>query len=689
MMPRHPGVPGPVGRFLLLAAVLLGIAGLVIAAPTPTVTKSFSPGVIVVNGTSTLTITLTAADVTPVTGVAFTDNYPAGLVNSATPNLTNTCGGTASATGGGNSLSLSGATIPGGGSCSVTVQVTSAAAGAYNNSTGPVTTTNAGTAPAASATLNVTSASRVSDCTCGTQNGQFTLASIAIDGASDASGNLTGWDAVKADQDNNTCDAVSQSSPFELGGADGIPDQPQNVGRDITWFATTWDSNNIYFFTERLGSSSNIQRFLYYADTNTDNLMNSGEYVIHAEWQGSNRSVTIYRHTYNPVNPAGDSLTDTAGFADGYTLPGTVTINSTPLYTGTFGATGGLEFEFKLAWSDLGFSGPVGIRWHISASNGAINSNNPPTGVQDNLGGCGGGVGSSQQFGVQIVPDRTVSGDHGTLQCAAHVVTNTGNGSDIINITNSTLPVQATGVDFYFDADGSGTLTGGDTLLTDSSDPGTDPDTGTLAGGASKNILACYTLGDDGNGYTPSGSGTVDIIATSSFKPVISDSVTDTIIIVQPPDPVVVKASSAHSDPVNGTTNPKRIPGAFVNYQVTVSNNRGGTIDADTTLITDAVPANTVLYVGDFAGPGLGPVEQTDGSVACGLTYSFTSLASATDDLSFSNDGGVTYSYIPVPDANDVDAAVTHLRINPKGVFAARTVPTAPACTWHFRVRVE
>jgi trimeric autotransporter adhesin len=54
---------------------------------------------------------------------------------------------------GGGSLSLSGATIPGNGSCTVTVNLTSASAGSYLDSSGPVTTGNAGTGSAASATL--------------------------------------------------------------------------------------------------------------------------------------------------------------------------------------------------------------------------------------------------------------------------------------------------------------------------------------------------------------------------------------------------------------------------------------------------------------------------------------------------------------------------------------------------------
>ncbi|HUP92342.1 MAG TPA: hypothetical protein VM074_08855 [Solimonas sp.] len=532
-------------------------------------------------------------------------------------------------------------------------------------------------------------AQAVSNCTCGTVDGKFTLTTITVDGASDAGGSLTGWGGPKGDLDNNTCDAASTGSPTELGGADGIADAPQNIGRDVTWFATTWDNNNVYFFTERGGSSNNIQRFIYYADTNTDGRMNQGEYVIEAEWSGSNRNVTVRKHTYNAVNAGGDLLVDTAGFADGYTMPGTVTLGPT-LRGGTWGSTGGLEFEFFLTWADLGATGPVGIRWHISASNGSINTSNPPSGVQDNLGGCGGGVGSSAQVGVDITPDRSVAGRHGTLQCAAHVVTNTGNGNDIANISNSALPVQASGVGFYFDADASGTLTAGDTLLTDSAGDGDlTVDTGTVAAGASKNILACYTIGDDGNTYSPNGSGTVTLSANSALKPLVVDTAIDTISVILVPDPIVIKSSSAFSDPLNGAANPKRIPGGFVTYSITVTNASGGTIDSGTVVLKDPVPANLDLYVGDIAGAGSGPVLQTNGSPACGLTYSFSSLASTLDDLAFSNDGGATFNYTPVPSGTGVDAGVTHVLINPKGVFAGRSAAGQPACTWSFRARVE
>ena len=118
----------------------------------PTVSKSFSPGTIASGGTSTLTITLANPNAIAITGAAFTDNYPTGMTNSGTPTLTNSCGGTATAVASGSSLSLSGGTIPVGGSCTVTVQVTTTAT--VVNSTGTVTTTNVGNSSGASATLS-------------------------------------------------------------------------------------------------------------------------------------------------------------------------------------------------------------------------------------------------------------------------------------------------------------------------------------------------------------------------------------------------------------------------------------------------------------------------------------------------------------------------------------------------------
>ncbi|GFO67214.1 hypothetical protein GMLC_07930 [Geomonas limicola] len=131
-------------------------SGTLVAMAPPTITKTFTPSQIGVNGTSVATITITNPNAAPITGAAFSDTYVAGLLNTANASESTTCtGGTVTAADGGNSLALSGATIPANGSCTVTVNVTSAAAGSYIDPSGTVTTANAGTGSSASATLTV------------------------------------------------------------------------------------------------------------------------------------------------------------------------------------------------------------------------------------------------------------------------------------------------------------------------------------------------------------------------------------------------------------------------------------------------------------------------------------------------------------------------------------------------------
>jgi hypothetical protein len=123
--------------------------------PRVTVAKSFAPSTIMAGANSVLTVTLTNPNASAVTGAAFTDSYPPGLVNAASANGTTTCvGGTVTAANGGGSVALSGGTIPASGSCTVTVNVTSTTAASYANNTGPVMT-DSGSLGAAAATLIV------------------------------------------------------------------------------------------------------------------------------------------------------------------------------------------------------------------------------------------------------------------------------------------------------------------------------------------------------------------------------------------------------------------------------------------------------------------------------------------------------------------------------------------------------
>ena len=121
----------------------------------PSITKAFGAATIPLNGTTSLTFTLSSTNANlTLNGVAFTDNLPAGLVVASSPNLSNTCGGTATAIGGSSSVSLSGATLIPGASCTVSVNVTGTTAGVKNNSV-QATSTNGGTGNTSNASITV------------------------------------------------------------------------------------------------------------------------------------------------------------------------------------------------------------------------------------------------------------------------------------------------------------------------------------------------------------------------------------------------------------------------------------------------------------------------------------------------------------------------------------------------------
>jgi hypothetical protein len=133
-----------------------GNASITVVGP-PVIIKSFGAASIPLNGTTSLQFQIQNNNSTVnLTGVAFTDTLLAALV-VATPNgLAGSCGaGTITATAGSNAISLSGASIAAGASCTFSVNVTGIAAGLQNNTTGNVTSTEGGTGGTASASVKV------------------------------------------------------------------------------------------------------------------------------------------------------------------------------------------------------------------------------------------------------------------------------------------------------------------------------------------------------------------------------------------------------------------------------------------------------------------------------------------------------------------------------------------------------
>ncbi|WGL18475.1 hypothetical protein PVT68_09285 [Microbulbifer bruguierae] len=139
-------------------------------------------------------------------------------------------------------------------------------------------------------------------------------------------------------------------------------------------------------------------------------------------------------------------------------------------------------------------------------------------------------------------------------------------------------------------------------------------------------------------------------------------------------------------DPVNGSTNPKAIPGAVSQYTLRLSNSGDGSTDSDSLVLSDALPEHVDLYVEDLAAAS--PVDFSDGTPASGLTWVYFALDSVTDDLEFSQDG-IDWSYVPVPDADGFDAAVRHIRLTPAGRMNPQSGGLDSWAEFSFRVRVR
>ena len=149
------------------------------------------------------------------------------------------------------------------------------------------------------------------------------------------------------------------------------------------------------------------------------------------------------------------------------------------------------------------------------------------------------------------------------------------------------------------------------------------------------------------------------------------------------------KSSALVSDPITGTVQPKRIPGALIDYNIMVENPNSVLTTIGGVAVSDHLPAGTELYVGNLGLPGSGPIAFSDGPLlgllfGSGLTYSYGGLASGADSVAFSNNNGASYAYVPAPDANGFDANVTDIRVTPSGTQTAGS-----AFNLRFRVRLR
>jgi Surface adhesin CshA non-repetitive domain 2 len=169
---------------------------------------------------------------------------------------------------------------------------------------------------------------------------------------------------------------------------------------------------------------------------------------------------------------------------------------------------------------------------------------------------------------------------------------------------------------------------------------------------------------------------------TSTITPQMGDVITCTITNTKKAGNAVLtvlKSSAPFSDPANGTTVPKAIPGADMRYSISVANSGSLGVTTDTLEIIDRIPTNMVYNSGVAA-------TFTNGTIASGLSFN------AANDVKFSNSttgppaNFAACTYTPV---TAYDPAITYVCVRPTGAMAAASVAGQPSFTITFRARIN
>jgi len=329
---------------------------------------------------------------------------------------------------------------------------------------------------------------------------------------------------------------------------------------------------------------------------------------------------------------------------------------------------------------------PTGQLWGTSGTQGILYEINKTTGVGSNgrdidNGGDYEAVDCyavsptvSADLGVSKIVDEAAPREGDTISYTVSVSNAGPSPATVVQITDL-LPA---GVSLVAATPGQGTYDSvtGDWFV------------GTLLAGTTTS-LQLQALVDNGVAGTTI-TNTASVSTVSQVDPnSLNDTASVNIVPIGVPILTISKTADVLLDPVNGTDNPKAIPGATVNYTVETTNTGSGGADTDTFSMIDAVPANTFLFVADYDASTAGPVQFTDGATPSGLTYTFTALDDPGDDINFSNDGGVTWDYEPTANVDGVDPQVTHVLVNPKGMLAGSSGSGDPSMQLSFKVLIQ
>jgi len=224
-----------------------------------------------------------------------------------------------------------------------------------------------------------------------------------------------------------------------------------------------------------------------------------------------------------------------------------------------------------------------------------------------------------------------------------------------------------------------------------------DPNTSTVVNAQPTPVLSSATTSSNKTfeySYTvsvtgPTGTWNVTVTAPEGTEGLVSHTGASTFRVVLMPSIFVVKSAVAISDPINGTTSPKIIPGSVMEYAIIVTNSGSGPVDTDSTAVTDVVPVNMTMYVD--TGPGDPVTLSCSAMPGCELTFNYGANVRYTNTLPLPallappNVCG-NFTYAP---SGSYDANVRGICINPAGAFNGAGGPPYSQITIRLRMMIN
>jgi hypothetical protein len=323
-----------------------------VVAP-PALSKAFGGSSIPLNGSTTLTFTVKNNNAsTGLTSIGFTDTLPAGLVISTPNGLSETCNGTITATQGTNVIKLSGGTLLASASCSFTVNVTGTTAGAKNNVTSTISSTEGGTGAAATASLAVVAPPTISKAfggsgivVGGSTTLTFTLTNPAVNSVAESgvafTDTLTGGLQVASTPGvTTTCggsfsNATSGSTSLSFSGGSIPISSSCTVSVNVTSTGTGVKTNTTGAVSSSNGGTGTASNTATLTVDQAPHITNVNNYATFTKGVLGTYTVTTSGYPVPSLSfsPAG-SLPAGVTFVDNHN--GTATISGKPTVSGTF-----------------------------------------------------------------------------------------------------------------------------------------------------------------------------------------------------------------------------------------------------------------------------------------------------------------------------------------------------------------